>query len=144
MACRILIVDDNPSFRKGMQALLEIQPDMQVAGIAPDGRNALELIEKAQPDLVLLDAQMPGMTGIEAARRMKGSHPEIRVIMMTLYPDYRSKAVEAGADAFITKGIPPEHLLTVIRGIMSQVDEEKKNTGPGPDTRETGLPIKAE
>jgi DNA-binding NarL/FixJ family response regulator len=117
MTCRILIVDDNQSFRKGMQALLEIQPDMSVCGTAQDGRQALELIDQVLPDLVLLDAQMPGLSGVEVAHQIKGRWPGTRVILMTMYPDYRSKAMEAGADAFLIKGIPPEDILAVIRGI---------------------------
>lgn len=115
--CRILIVDDSYSFRKGMQALLSIQPDMNVIGEAPNGHVAMELMEKLQPDLVLLDAQMPGMTGVEVARQTKSLYPQVKIILMTMYTDYRSKAIEAGADAFLTKGIPPEHVLSLIRGI---------------------------
>ena len=115
--CQILIVDDSRSFRKGMRALLEIQADMQVVGEAPNGEKALELVEELQPGLVLLDAQMPEMTGVEVTQRIKSRWPEKKVILMTMFPDYRAKAIEAGADAFLTKGVPPEQLLTVIRGI---------------------------
>jgi DNA-binding NarL/FixJ family response regulator len=115
---RILIVDDSHSFRKGMQALLEIQPDMEVVGVAPNGHVAMELIEQLQPDLVLLDAQMPGMNGLEAVQQIKGRWPKTEVILVTMYSDYRAKAIEVGADAFLTKGIPPEHVLSVIRGLV--------------------------
>jgi DNA-binding NarL/FixJ family response regulator len=114
---RILIVDDSLSFRMGMRALLEIQPDMQEVGMAPGGHKAIELVEELQPDLVLLDAQMPDMTGIEATQKIKSRWPNMQVILMTMYADYRSKAIEAGADAFLTKGLPPEHMLSLIRGI---------------------------
>jgi len=115
---RILIVDDSHSFRKGMRALLEIQPDMQVAGEAPGGPEALELAGELQPDLILLDAQMPGMTGVEVTREIKNRWPQMKIILMTMYADYRSKTIEAGVDAFVTKGIPPEHILSLIRGIL--------------------------
>jgi len=114
---RILIVDDSVSFRRSMRALLEIQPDMQVVGEAPDGEKALEWIEKLRPNLILLDAQMPGMTGVEATQQIKSHWPQTKVILMTMYSDYRSKAIESGVDAFMTKGIPPEQLLAIIRGI---------------------------
>jgi DNA-binding NarL/FixJ family response regulator len=120
---RILIVDDSLSFRMGMRALLEIQPDMQEVGMAPSGHKAIELVEELQPDLVLLDAQMPDLTGIEVTQKIKSRWPKVKVILMTMYSDYRSKAIEAGADTFITKGIPPEHILSLIRGIMQM---EKK------------------
>jgi DNA-binding NarL/FixJ family response regulator len=120
---RILIVDDSLSFRMGMRALLEIQPDMQEVGMAPTGHKALELVEELQPDLVLLDAQMPDLTGIEVTQKIKSHWPKVKVILMTMYSDYRSKAIEAGADTFLTKGIPPEHILSLIRGITQM---EKK------------------
>jgi DNA-binding NarL/FixJ family response regulator len=115
---RILIVDDSASFRKAMQALLEIQPDLEVVGTAPNGRTAMVRIDQLQPDLILLDAQMPGMTGVEVAQQIKRCWPQTKIILMTMYPDYLTKAIEAGADAFLTKGIPPEHVLSLIRGII--------------------------
>jgi YesN/AraC family two-component response regulator len=115
---RILIVDDSLSFRMGMRALLEIQPDMQEIGMAPNGHKAMELVEELQPDLVLLDAQMPDMTGIEVTQKIKNRWPKVKVILMTMYSDFRLKAIEAGADSFLTKGIPPEHVLSLIRGIV--------------------------
>ena len=119
---RILIVDDSLSFRMGMRALLEIQPDMQAVGMAPSGHKAIELVEEFQPDLVLLDAQMPDMTGIEVTQKIKNRWPNVKVILMTMYGDYRWKSIEAGADAFVTKGLPPEHMLGLIRGI-TQVEK---------------------
>jgi DNA-binding NarL/FixJ family response regulator len=118
---RILIVDDNASFRKGLQALLKIQPDMETVGDAENGPKAMELAKELQPDLILLDAQMPGMTGVAVARRIKRRWPRIKVILLTMYTDYREKSIEAGADAFITKGVPPDHMLSLIRG-MTEVE----------------------
>jgi two-component system nitrate/nitrite response regulator NarL len=120
---RILIVDDSLDFRMGMRALLEIQPDMQEVGVASCGTKAVELVKELQPDLVLLDARMPDMTGIEVTQKIKSCWPKVKVILMTMFADYRPKAIEAGADAFLTKGIPPEHILSLIRGIMQK---EKK------------------
>jgi len=114
----ILIVDDSLSFRRGMRSLLEIQPDMQVAGMASSGSKALDMVEELQPDLVLLDAHIPGLSGVEAARKIKSRWPQVKIIMMTMYPGYRSLAIEAGADAFLTKSIPPEQFLEVIRGVV--------------------------
>jgi len=124
---RLLIVDDSASFRKGMRALLDIQPDMQVVGEAPNGEQALDAIGKLSPNLILLDAQMPGMTGVEATRQIKNRWPQVKVILMTMYSDYRSKSIEAGADAFMTKGIPPEQLLAIIRGISQDDAGSKEN-----------------
>jgi len=112
---RILIVDDNHSFRKGMHAFLSIQPNLEVIGEAPNGHLAIEIITKLQPELVLLDVQMPGMNGIELTRYIKDYWPKTKVIILTMYPEYCSKALEAGADSFITKGIPVEQILSSIR-----------------------------
>ena len=115
---RILVVDDNRSFRKGMRVLLDIQPDMKVVGEAATGQKALEMTEKLRPDLVLLDVQMPGMNGVELTRQIKLRWPQTKIILMTMYPEYDGKAIEVGADAFLTKGIPPDLVLVVIRGII--------------------------
>ena len=115
---RILVVDDSHSFRMGMRALLEIQPDMEVVGETHSGHKVMELVEVFHPDLILLDAQMPGMTGIEVTRAVKHRWPEVKIILMTMFADYRPTAIEAGADTFLTKGIPPEHVLALIRGIV--------------------------
>jgi len=114
---RILVVDDNQSFCKGMRALLEIQPDMEVAGEGHNGHIVMGLVEELHPDVILLDAQMPGMTGVEVTRIVKNHSPQVKVILMTMFADYRPMGIEAGADAFLTKGIPPEHILSLIRGI---------------------------
>ena len=115
---RIMIVDDSRTFRRGMRALLDIQPDLQVVAEAHDGPAAIQLIDDLQPDLVLLDAQMPGMSGVELTQLAKSRWPQVKIILMTMYADYRSRSIEAGVDAFVTKGIPPEHLLSLIRGIV--------------------------
>jgi DNA-binding NarL/FixJ family response regulator len=114
---KILIADDSTSFRKGMRALLDIQMDMEVVGEASDGDKTMQMIGETKPDLILLDAQMPGMTGVEVTRQIKERWPQVNVVLMTMYADYRPKAIEAGADAFVTKGIPPKHLLSILRGI---------------------------
>jgi DNA-binding NarL/FixJ family response regulator len=114
---RVLIVDDSSSFRMGMRALLEIQPDMEVAGEARSGDEAIESLEQLQPDLILLDMKMPGLTGVEVTRQIKNRWPQMKIVLMTMFADYCSKSINAGVDAFITKGIPPEDVLSVIRGI---------------------------
>jgi DNA-binding NarL/FixJ family response regulator len=115
---RILIVDDNLSFCRGMQALIKIQPDMQEIGIATRGRKAVEMVETLKPDLVLLDGQMPDLDGITVARKIKSRWPKVKVLLLTMYANYRTKSINAGADAFMTKGLPPEHILALIRGMM--------------------------
>lgn len=118
---RILIVDDSPSFRKGIRALLSIQSDMEVIGEASDGSIAMEMVPRLKPELVLLDECMPGMSGIEVTRQLKDLWPHIKVILLTMYPDRKSLANEGGVDAFLIKGISSEHILAIIREIVEKI-----------------------
>ena len=122
---RILIVDDSLSFRKGIRALLSIQSDMEVIGDASDGSTAMEMIPGLNPELVLLDECMPGMSGSEVTRQLKNLWPHIKVILLTMYSDRESLAIEAGVDAFLIKGIPPEHILAMIREIIEKISKER-------------------
>ena len=111
---RLVIADDSPRARHGQRAVLAIQPGIEVVGEAGDGKEALRLVEKSRPDGVLLDVRMPGMDGLEAARRIKDRWPEIKVIVLSMYAAYQEEALASGADAFLVKGCPVEELLDVI------------------------------
>jgi DNA-binding NarL/FixJ family response regulator len=112
--CKVLIVDDRTQAREGLKALLATAPAVQVAGEAADGREAMHLIEKQRPDVVLMDASMPVMDGLEATRLVKAQWPEVRVIVLTLHAALRAEALAAGADAFLVKGCPAGDLLAAI------------------------------
>jgi len=112
---RLVIADDSPHARHGQRVILAIQPGIEVVGEARDGREAVCLVEKCQPDGVILDVRMPCMAGLEAARCIKGRWPEIKVIVLSMYAAYREEALAAGADAFFVKGCPVEELLKAIR-----------------------------
>jgi DNA-binding NarL/FixJ family response regulator len=110
---RVLIVDDQERTRKALQAMLtsiewsesgETEPAVQVVAHAADGREALESIKSYQPDVVLMDARMPGMDGLEATRLIKQTWPAIRVVILTMYPIDKIDALRAGADAILFKG----------------------------------------
>jgi len=103
---RLVIADDSPRARHGQRAILAIQPGIEVVGEAGDGKEAISLVEKIQPDGVILDVRMPGMDGLEAARRIKDRWPEIKVIVLSMYATYREEALATGADAFLLKGCP--------------------------------------
>lgn len=122
---RVLLVDDSIEARNGLRALLstirlttstnEDQPAFEIVGEASNGREALQLVAKHQPDAVLLDAHMPEMNGIEATRKIKKSWPEVRVVMLTIHADYESEALEAGTDFFLVKGSPTSELLNALQ-----------------------------
>jgi DNA-binding NarL/FixJ family response regulator len=117
---RALIVDDRPRSREGLRALLATNHDIQVVAEAANGQEALRLVDQHRPDVVLMDVRMPVMDGLEATRRIKRRHPEIHVILLTLYPNYRTEALSAGASAFLIKGAPASGLLDTIKTLGSR------------------------
>jgi len=111
---RVLIVDDRSRSRDGLRALLSTWPQVEVIGEAQDGREAVLLVEQWQPHVVLMDARMPGMDGVNATRLIKARWPSTKVIVLTIYAAYRASALAAEADAFLVKGCPAEDLLKAI------------------------------
>jgi len=112
---RLVIADDSPRARHGHRAVLATQPGIEVVGEAGDGKEAVRLVEKIQPDGVILDIRMPGMNGLEATRLIKDRWPEIKVIVLSMYAAYREEALANGADVFLVKGCPVDELLNAIR-----------------------------
>jgi DNA-binding NarL/FixJ family response regulator len=100
----ILIVDDDQASREGLRELFELRPNVTVIGEAIDGEEAVNLADALHPDLVVMDVQMPRMDGLEATRQIKQHTPAIRVVLLTMYREYRAAALRSGADAFLVKG----------------------------------------
>jgi CheY-like chemotaxis protein len=103
---RVLAVDDQRVVREGLAMLLGLLPDVEVVGTAADGEEALALAGELRPDVILMDLCMPRVDGVEATRRLRASHPEIKVVVLTTYADDRSviDALRAGALGYLTKG----------------------------------------
>jgi DNA-binding NarL/FixJ family response regulator len=115
---RILIADDHPVFRFGLRALLNAMPDTEVVGDATTGEAAIALAADVQPDVVLMDINMPGIGGIEAVRKIHASQPDVRVLMVTMLEDDSVfAALRAGARGYIVKGAEPAEVLRAIRAI---------------------------
>ena len=112
---RALIVDDRPRSREGLRALLATSSEIEIVGEATNGLEAIRMVDECHPDVVLMDIRMPVMDGLEATRRIKSRNPAVQVIILTLYCDYRTRAAEAGAAAFLVKGGSPEKLLETVR-----------------------------
>jgi DNA-binding NarL/FixJ family response regulator len=110
---RVLIADDHPLFRSGMRALLAADLDTEVVGEATTGEEAIEMAATLQPDVILMDLQMPGMSGIEATRSILHTSPHIRILVVTMYEDDHSvfTAMRAGARGYLLKGASPDEVL---------------------------------
>ncbi len=116
---RILIVDDHAVVRQGLQSLLADDPDFDLAGEAGDGQSALRKVDELQPDIVLLDIRMPGMDGLEVTRRLRASHPGVRIIILTTYAEdeYLVEALRAGAQGYLLKSILYDDLVRAIKDV---------------------------
>jgi DNA-binding NarL/FixJ family response regulator len=113
------IADDHRLFRDGLRALLAAAGDIEVVGEAADGAAAVALVERLQPDVVLMDIQMPGLNGIEATRRITAASPHVGVIIVTMFEDDDSvfAAMRAGARGYILKGAGHEDVTRTIRAV---------------------------
>jgi DNA-binding NarL/FixJ family response regulator len=112
---RILIADDHPHSRKGLRALLSTYSAVEVVSEARDGREAVQLVEECQPDVVLMDIQMPVWDGLQATRQIKARWPQVRVIALTIRATSQTAAMSAGADGFLLKGCPSQELFAEIQ-----------------------------
>ena len=116
---RILVVDDHPVVRRGLSSWIKIHAGLELAGEASDGANAVILCQSLQPDIVMLDLVMPGMSGIEVIEQIKDSTPDIRILVVTSFAeeDQIIAAIKAGAEGYLLKDSPPEMLLQAIQDI---------------------------
>jgi DNA-binding NarL/FixJ family response regulator len=109
---RVLVADDHPLFRDGLIALLHDEPDTELTGTAATGTEAVDLARETQPDVVVMDLQMPGLNGIEATRRIVADSPHIAVLVLTMFDDDDSifSALRAGARGYLLKGADREQI----------------------------------
>jgi two-component system NarL family response regulator len=118
---RLLVVDDHHVVRQGLIALLGIMPEIEVAGEASDGLQAIELHRTLQPDITLMDLQLPRLGGVEAILKIRAESPGARFIVLTTFDGDEDiyRALQAGAKAYLLKGMTVEELLSTIRAVHS-------------------------
>lgn len=118
---RVVIADDHTLMRSGLKLMLSSQQDIEVIGEAADGREALELVSKLRPDIVLMDISMPGMSGIECLQQLASIAPDAKVILLTMYEDsqYLKQGLSAGAVGYVLKKAADDVLFQAIRTVQS-------------------------
>ncbi len=115
----VLIADDHALVREGTRRLLESEPDLRVVAEAADGQEAIDQVERRTPDVVIMDVAMPGMSGIEATRRIKERRPGVAVLALTAYDDdqYVMALLDAGAAGFLLKDVRGQELVAAVRAV---------------------------
>lgn len=114
---RVMLVDDQKLIRQGIRMLLSTEADIEVAGEASEGHEALALIERIHPQVILMDVRMPGMDGVAATREISAMHPEIGIIILTTFDDeaYIFEGLRAGARGYLLKDISSEEMAAAVR-----------------------------
>lgn len=117
MTVRVVVVDDNDLLRAGLVTVLTSDPDVEVVGEAVDGPAAVKLCAEAQPNVVLMDVEMPGGDGLAAAAALRSHAPDVRVLILTMFDldDYVADALKAGAAGFLLKTTPPRELVAAVK-----------------------------
>ena len=138
---RVLIVDDSPVMRDCLSGFLEQQTNVLVMGTAADGLEAVQMVAELMPDVVIMDAQMPKMDGVEATRRIKSAFPSVGVLCLSVFTDQAEASIEAGADGYLIKDCEPEELLPTLAHIVAKKAAVEKHdsskTGATPTGKNT-------
>jgi two-component system response regulator NreC len=117
---QVLIVEDHTILREGLRSLLSTHPDFEIIGEAMDGREAVRIVEKLQPDIVLMDLSMPRLDGIDAMREIKTHNPKIKILTLTVHKteEYILASLEAGADGYILKDATHAELIKAMQVVL--------------------------
>ena len=119
MTVRVLVVDDHPLYREGLLTALGAEPDVEVVGEAADGAEAVRAVPEHQPDVVLMDLHMPGMSGVDATRQICAGHPSVAVLVLTMLDgdDAVFAAMRAGARGYLLKGAGRDEITAAIASV---------------------------
>lgn len=118
---RVLICDDQTVVREGLAAILSTDLEIEVTGLASNGREALDLVEETHPDIVLMDLKMPVMNGVQATQHLSRSHPDVQILVLTTYADdqWVLDAIRAGASGYLLKDTRRDALLDAVKGTVA-------------------------
>jgi RNA polymerase sigma factor (sigma-70 family) len=118
---KVLLVEDHVIVRQGVSALLDEEPDIAIVGEASDGSQALALVQKLRPDIVLMDLSLPGLGGVEATRQMRELFPDVRVLVLSMYDseEYVFRALRAGASGYVLKQSTSTELVLALRAVAA-------------------------
>ncbi|MEL7299607.1 MAG: response regulator transcription factor [Pseudomonadota bacterium] len=121
MTTRVLIVDDHPMVAEGIEAILEGYDDLEVVGVLGNGRAAVAEVGAAAPDVILMDLNMPEVSGLAATEMILEKHPDIRILILSMHdsPEYISTALNHGARGYLLKDVPTEEIKTAIDTVMA-------------------------
>lgn len=116
---RVLLADDHPLVQEGLSARLEAQEGIELVGVALSGEELIALAEQVQPDVVITDITMPGISGLEAVQQLRQRHPELKILVFTMHDnkEYIRRAVACGADGYLLKDAPPEQMLFALQEV---------------------------
>ncbi len=117
---RVLIVEDHTVLRQALTAALQVEPDMDVVGEAMNGQVGVEQADRLQPDIVLMDINMPVMNGVDATRAIHAAHPEVCVIVLSMHEGLRGTMRDAGAMAYVSKSDPMDDLIRIVRACHAE------------------------
>jgi DNA-binding NarL/FixJ family response regulator len=115
---KVMVVEDNSRARRALAAYLSLQAGLRITAEAANGLEAIGQIESCPPDIILMDMQMSVMDGVESTKIIKKNWPQIKIIVLTMYTEYRSEAFSAGADAFLVKGDSVSDVISTIHALL--------------------------
>ena len=115
---RVVIVDDQTVVREGLAAILETDPEIEIVGLACDGQEALQMVAEAEPDVVLMDLKMPILNGVQSTQRLRRSHPDVHILVLTTYAgdQWVFDALRAGAAGYLLKDTRRDELVAAVKG----------------------------
>ena len=121
MSIRVLIVDDHPMVAEGIEAILEGYDDLEIVGVLGNGREAVDQVGELSPDVILMDLNMPDLSGLAATEMILESRPETRILILSMHdsPEYISTAMNHGARGYVLKDVPTEEIKTAIDKVIA-------------------------